>query len=295
MRRTHLKTVPPSLAIVTCTRYAALASEDLLLIDALRRRGIEAAHAAWDDSSVDWLSFDLAVVRSVWDYPARLGDFLAWARRLRRVLNPLSVLEWNTDKRYLADLATAGLPVIPTRFLGPGDDFEIPVPPFLVKPAVSNGALDTAWYPEGNADRAGAHVRRLQSAERIVLIQPYLSAVAVEGEVALVFLGGRYSHAIRRAASLRRPGETPNGAVPPAEVRVHEPTPVELALAEKTLNCVPGGSSQLLFGRVDLVAGADGMPVVLEVELTEPALFLDFSAGSVERLADALVAALGPA
>jgi glutathione synthase/RimK-type ligase-like ATP-grasp enzyme len=282
----------PSVAITTCTRYAALASEDLLLIDALNRLGVEVSHLAWDDPQVDWSSFDLAVVRSVWDYPARLADFLTWARRPRRVLNPLAVLEWNTDKRYLGDLAAAGLPVIPARFHGPHDDFEMPVPPFVVKPAVSNGALDTAWYQAGDETAARAHVRRLQASGRTVLLQPYLPAVETEGEAALVFLGGRYSHSVRRAASLRRPGRTPDGAVPPSGVRAHEPSPAELALAEEALRCVPGGPSGLLFGRVDLVAGPGGTPVVLEVEVTEPALFLDFSAGGVERLAEAVVAAL---
>jgi len=280
-------------AIVTCVRYAAAAKEDLALIGALRRLGVEADHAAWDDPEIDWLSFALAVVRSPWDYPQRLDDFLGWARRPRRVLNPLPVLEWNTDKRYLADLATAGLPVVPTRFLGPGDDLEMPRPPFVVKPAVSNGAIDTAWYRAGDEDAARAHVRRLQSSGRSVLIQPYLEGVETEGEAALVFIGGNYSHSIRRAGSLKRPGATPEGAVPPRDVRPHEPTPTERALAERVMACAPGGAAGLLFGRVDLVSGPDGTPMVLEAELTEPALFLDFSEGAVERLAGAVAAALG--
>jgi glutathione synthase/RimK-type ligase-like ATP-grasp enzyme len=283
--------MPEAVAIATCLRYAGQAKEDLAVIDALRRRGIEAVHAAWDDPQVDWPAFDLVVVRSPWDYPERPDDFLDWARRLRRVLNPFSVLRWNTDKRYLGDLAAAGLPVIPTRFLGPGDDFEVPQPPFVVKPAVSNGAQDTAWYRAGEAEEAPAHVRRLQSSGQAVLIQPYLVDVASEGEIDLVFLGGRYSHSIRRAASLKRAGLTPNSPVPPSGVRACEPTPAERALAERVMACVPGGPSGLLYGRVDLVTGPDGTPVVLEVELTEPALFLDFTEGGVDRFADAITAA----
>jgi glutathione synthase/RimK-type ligase-like ATP-grasp enzyme len=208
------------------------------------------------------------------------------------VLNPLPILRWNTDKRYLADLAAAGLPVIPTRFLASDDDFEAPQSPFVVKPAVSNGAQDTAWY-RGDTAEARIHVHRLQSSGRTVLIQPYLADVETSGETDLVFLGGRYSHSIRRAGSLKRPGLTPDSPVPPSAVRAHEPISAERALAERALACVPGGPSGLLYGRVDLVTGPDGTPMVLEVELTEPALFLDFTEGGVERLADAVAAALG--
>jgi hypothetical protein len=281
-----------TVAIATCSRYAGQAKEDLHLIHALHRRGIEATHAAWDDPQVNWSSFTLVVVRSPWDYPQRLGDFLDWACRLRRVMNPLTVLRWNTDKRYLADLAAAGLPVIPTRFLSPGDDFEMPPPACVVKPAVSNGAQDTAWYHAGNAAEAGAHVRRLQSSGQTVLLQPYLEGVEWEGETDLVFLGGRYSHAIRRAASLERAGLTPDSPVPPSGVIAYQPNPAERALAEAVMASVPGGQSSLLYGRVDLVTGPDGAPMVLELELTEPALFLDFVEDGVGRFADAIERAL---
>jgi hypothetical protein len=281
-----------AVAVATCVRYA-VAKEDLALIDALHRLGLDAAHAVWDDPAVGWPSFDLVVVRSVWDYPQRVGDFLAWARRLRRVLNPLPVLEWNTDKRYLADLAAAGLPVIPTRFLAPGDAFEMPEPPFVVKPAVSNGAQGTAWYQAGDEAAARAHVGRLQAAGRAVLIQPYLAGVETGGEADLVFIGGSYSHSVRRAASLKRAGLTPDAPVPPSDVRADDPTPAERALAERVMECAPGGAAGLLYGRVDLVTGPGGTPTVLEAEFTEPALFLDFIDGGVGRLADAVAAELG--
>jgi len=184
------------------------------------------------------------------------------------------------------------VPVIPTRFLAPGDAFEIPASPFVVKPAVSNGAQDTAWYQAGDADKARDHVRRLHAAGRTVLIQPYLNRIEAEGEAALTFIGGSYSHSIRRSASLRRPGLPQGDAVPPEGVRAYDPTPAERALAERVMASAPGGPSALLFGRIDLVAGPDGAPMVLEAELTEPSLFLDFSEGGAERLADGIAAAL---
>jgi hypothetical protein len=150
-------------AIATCAAVAGVETEDLQVIEALTRRSINAVHAVWNDPAVDWSSFPLVVIRSTWDYPDHHRAFLAWAGQLRRVLNPLPILRWNTDKRYLNDLGSAGLPVIPTHFLTTKDVFEPPSSPFVVKPAVSYGAKDTARYDARNIAQARDHVRRLQA------------------------------------------------------------------------------------------------------------------------------------
>src|SRR5262249_16815119 len=155
--------------------------------------GIEAVHAVWDDPEVDWQSFTLVVIRSTWDYSDRRDEFLAWAGRLRRVLNPLRILRWNTDKRYLNDLARKGMPVIPTRFVEPEDVFEPPSFPFVVKPAVSCGAKNTARYDAGDIAEARDHVHRLQTCGRTVMVQPYLPDIEAKGEVSVLHIGGAYS------------------------------------------------------------------------------------------------------
>jgi glutathione synthase/RimK-type ligase-like ATP-grasp enzyme len=281
-----------TVAIATCAEVAGVEKDDLQLIEALNRRGIQAIHAVWDDAEVDWQSFALVVIRSTWDYPERRGEFLAWASQLRRVSNPLPILRWNTDKRYLDDLTRAGLPVIPTRFLDPEDVFEPPSTPFIVKPAVSCGAKNTARYHPGDLVQARDHVRRLQAQGRSVMIQPYLAGIEVKGKVALMFLGGAYSHTICRDALLKQPGLPDHKVAIPLNVRAYEPTPQERSLAERVMAHLPGGWPDLLYGRVDLVPGPQGEPMILEVELTEPSLFLDFSKNGVERLADCIANAL---
>jgi glutathione synthase/RimK-type ligase-like ATP-grasp enzyme len=293
MERQRSSTAPfPRIAIATCAPVAGVEKDDLALIAALRRRGVDATHAIWDDPAVAWSSFDLVVVRSTWDYPDRLSAFLAWAGRLPRVLNSLPILRWNTDKRYLNDLARAGLPVIPTRFLQPNDGLELPPPPFVIKPAVSCGAKDTARYQEGDETRAREHVGRLQALGRVVMLQPYLADIDEQGEVALMFIGGAYSHSIRRGALLNHP-ETPGDDRPrPLNVRAYEATDDERYLADQVMACVPGGPAGLLYGRVDLVPGPNGELRILEVELTEPSLFLEYSNEGVERLAESVVTAV---
>lgn len=278
----------PAIAIATCLEFVGREQDDLQIIEALRRRGFEAFHVAWDDPVVNWSSFTLVVIRSTWNYPNRLRDFLSWAGRLPRVLNPLPILKWNTDKRYLLELSEAGLPVISTCFIDPGSVFEPPSVPFVVKPAVSCGARDTARYQPSDRFEAHEHVLRLHSSGRTVMIQPYLSNIELTGETAVIFIGGRYSHSIRRDAVLRHVGMRAESVVPLSNVRAYEPTDEERLLADQVMASVPGESSELLYGRVDMIHGRDGSPVLLELELTEPSLFLDFSSDGVDRLASSV-------
>jgi glutathione synthase/RimK-type ligase-like ATP-grasp enzyme len=266
--------------------------DDLQVIEALRRRCVQAVHAVWDDPTLPWSSFRLVVIRSTWDYSERRAEFLAWAESLPRVLNPVPVLRRNTDKRYLDDLAKAGLPVIPTQFLEPGDHFQPPPAPFVVKPSVSCGAKDTARYEAGST-AAGDHVRRLHTDGRTVLVQPYLSGIDVAGEVAVMFIGGVYSHSIRRGALLQTGASPDLAASLPLNVQAHEAASEERTLAEQVLRQVAADPAELLYARVDLVPGPNGKPLILEVELTEPALFLEFSNGGAEAIAAALESGRG--
>ena len=282
----------PGVAIASCSQFAGTEKEDHRVIDALRARGVSTAHAAWDDPAVDWLSFALVVIRSTWDYPQRLADFLAWASRLRHVLNPFPILKWNTDKHYLNDLANAGLPVIPTEFLEPDDRFALPSEPFVVKPAVSCGAKDTARYCIDQGAKACDHVRRLQASGRTVMVQPYLAEIERSGEVSMMYIGGEYSHAVRRGAVLNDQTSPKVEIEYAPDVRAHEASPAERLLGDRVMAHIPGSPTHLLYARIDVISTSAGTPMLLEAELTEPTLFLEFSKDGVERLADCISAAL---
>jgi glutathione synthase/RimK-type ligase-like ATP-grasp enzyme len=254
-------------------------------MEALASRGIEAFSAVWDDGSVDWGRLDLVVVRSTWDYPARRDAFLAWAESVPRILNAPDVLRWNTDKRYLAAL---GPQTIPTNFLEPGRPFVVPGFPFAIKPSVGAGSIGAARYDAGD-ERAREHVARLHAAGQTVMVQPYVEAVDHEEELALHFVGGEFSHAIRKAALLPRGGEPGQGLFVEERISSAEPSDEELELAERTLEAVPFARRELLYARVDLLPG----PVVLEVELTEPSLYLAYGEGAADRFADAIADASG--
>lgn len=198
-------------AYATCAELPAGDEDAPGVAAALAARGIGCEPAVWNDAAVDWERFDLVLVRSTWDYPPRRDAFLAWADALGdRIRNPPHVLRFSTDKRYLADLAAAGLPVVPTVFVAPGKpSAALPEREVVVKPAVSAGSLDTARHAD--PARAREHVAALLATGRTVMVQPYLPAVDTWGETALLYLDGRFSHAIRKGPLLSDGAATEGG------------------------------------------------------------------------------------
>lgn len=286
----------PRVALVTCAELPQLDTDDQLAVEPLRALGVDVETPVWDDPAVDWRRFDLAVLRNPWDYPRRREQFLAWTRTVPRLLNPPSIVEWNTDKVYLRELAAAGLPVVPTTWLVPGDAADLPAAgEFVVKPSVSAGSADTGRYDLGDQQQrtlAEAHVDKLLARGDTVMLQPYLSAVDTAGETAMLHIGGGFSHAIRKGPLLDGPDLRDGAPLWSEEITPREPSEQERDVARRTLEAIPGGAGQLLYARVDVIPGPDGAPVVLEVELTEPSLFLATSQGAPERLARAITAQL---
>lgn len=278
-------------ALVTCADLPDLDSDDQLLIAPLAERGIAAEPVVWSDPQADLSAYDLAVIRNTWDYFSRRDEFVAWAAAVPRLANPATVVEWNTDKRYLAELAAHGVPAVPTAWIAPGGAFEPPAGEYVIKPAISGGSKDTGRYGPNDADLARAHVADLQAAQRLVMVQPYLPAVETYGETALLFfaspLTGRleFSHAIRKGPILTGPYTGLDGLYAPEEVTRRTPTDAEHAVARAALDNAPEG---LLYARVDVIAGLDGSPVLVELELTEPSVFVAYAPGAADRFADAI-------
>jgi glutathione synthase/RimK-type ligase-like ATP-grasp enzyme len=282
-----------TVALVTASVARNLDDDLPPLGEALRWRGVATEVVVWDDPAVDWGRFALAVVRSVWDYPRRRGELLAWAEATARattLLNPPAILAWSSDKRYLDDLAVAGVPVVPTAYAAPGEAMAWPAADeVVVKPVVSAGSLDTDRYPSGRRSDAEAHVARLHADGRPAMAQPYMAGVERAGEIALVHIGGAFSHAIRKGPLLGPGLEVVAGLFVEEDIAPATPGEAELAVARAALAAVPGAAADLLYARVDLVPGPTG-PLVIELELVEPSLFLAHAPGSAERLAGEIAA-----
>ena len=275
----------PRVLLATCADVPAGDEDEQRGITALVAAGVDVAVAVWDDPAVDWTTADLVVVRSTWDYTLRREEFLDWAAQVPRLANPVEVLAWNTDKRYLDELAAAGVPVVPTTFVAPGEAFAPPAYEHVVKPTVSAGARDTRRFAAG--EDSGPHATALLQAGRMVMVQPYQAAVDEAGETAVLSFLGVHSHAARKAPVLVPSLADPNAVA----ISPRTATAAELAVAQAALACVPC-ADPLLYARVDVVPGPDGEPVLMELEVTEPCLFFAHAPGSAERFAAAVRAML---
>ncbi|MDX2677079.1 ATP-grasp domain-containing protein [Streptomyces sp. NY05-11A] len=261
---------------------------------ALERAGAEADGVFWDDPDVDWTSYDLVVIRSTWDYSWRADEFTAWAQKVAdvtRLANPAAVVRWNADKRYLGELAAAGVPTVPTRYLAPDDPADLPTGhEYVVKPTSGAGARYAARYTPDQHETAVGQLARMHDEGLTAMVQPYVRGIDAGGERALQFFGGRLLHASRKRAVLA-PGTAYDAQkVAHPGLEPWTPTPAEIAVAERALAAVPD-TPELLYARVDLVDGDDGQPCVMELELVEPNLFLFLHPESVPAVAAAIMAA----
>lgn len=303
----------PRIALVTAAAALPLDEDMPPLVAALEALGAEVSTPNWDDAGVDWSRFDLTVLRSTWDYVDRIDEFLAWARRCAtqtQLANPADVVAWNTDKHYLRDLCRAGVAVVPTRFVEPGADAAAELDAFLhsgpgavtageacafdqfvVKPSIGAGSRDAARYRREDRDRALEHLVRLHTQRRSAMLQPYLASVDAMGETALLYFAGTPSHAIRKGPLLRLDDGLVQGLFAPEEITAREPTADERALAAAAQAALPFPTP--LYARIDMIRDAKGAPVVLELELTEPSVFLMHAPGSAHRFARAILARCG--
>jgi len=279
------------IALVTATAAAHLDTDLPLLTAALDDAGVAHQVVAWDDPDVNWAGYELVVVRSTWDYHRRLDEFLTWVDTVATatvLANPPAMIRTNVDKRYLVDLATDGVDVVPTVVLDTvaaidaadlGGDI-------VVKPAVGAGANGARRIVDDVAT-ARAHARSLVAASAVV-VQPYLSAVDTAGEVGLVFIGGQFSHAFNKAALLGGHTEWADDLYAAEEITSRVARGQELALAEN----VAARYSGALYLRVDLLPGPHG-PLVSEVEAVEPSLFCHIDPMSAHRFARAVAEQIG--
>lgn len=283
-------------SIALATAFPAYALDDDLqpLVEACVRAKMSVSVVAWDDPTVSWPRFDAVVLRSTWDYTQRLAKFLAWCEAVStctRLFNPLDIVRWNTDKRYLRDLAGAGAPVIDSFFLAPGDDVAaLPaLEEFVVKPTVGAGSRGARRFIASECDEARKHAKALMDQGQHALVQPYLRDVDSAGETALLFFDGAFSHAIRKGPLLHRGTASTRALFAAEHITARVPSDDEMLAARKVIAALP--FAKPLYVRVDLLPSADG-PQLLELELTEPSLFLHHSEGAADRFVSALLTRL---
>ena len=284
------------LAWVTARDARGLDEDEPIALAALARTGVSVDVVDWNDPHARWSGYDRVVLRSAWDYPQHLSEFLAWVDTVDAVselVNPSATVRWNLDKQYLAALAEDGVSITPTAFVRPGETAEFPDGKFVVKPAVGAGSRDASWYRPDERDSATEHVTRLHAAEQTVLVQPLLASVAQDGEWPMVFIGGTFSHAASKRVSLPQAGAVETLFAAETNTQ-HVATADQISVATAAIDAVSRRLGTPTYGRVDLVRDDGGRYCVLEVELIEPSLFLPFvDATAADRFAEVLVRSPG--
>lgn len=288
------------IALATYHGISEQFDEDRLLAEALRGRGAQPSSLRWDDADADWQAFDLVVIRSTWDYTQRLEQYLTWTESVgERLRNAPALVRWNSDKRYLGDLAAAGVPVVPTRYVSPGGPLPALDGEIAVKPAISAGGRDTGRFSPPVHDEARRLIERIRGGGRTAMVQPYLESVDRDGETALVYIAGELAHVLRKRAVLAPDQVAPvrDDALGAAEamydphlVRVSSAEDDEVKLAQEVVDHLRRRFGAIpLITRVDTVRDGGGLPCVLELEAVEPHLYLTEAPATVERLADAII------
>lgn len=277
-----------SIAIVTCQVLPEPDPDQDLLMAALADAGLDAHLAAWDDTAVDWASYDIAVLRSAWNYIDNLDGFLDWAVHAgthTHLYNPVEVVQWNTHKGYLRDLAKKGIPVVPTAWLGVGEELDLADlmadrgwHEVVAKPVVGAASFLTERIDDPVA--AQDFWARL-CANGEVMVQPYLPSVQAYGERSLIWIDGELTHAVRKSPRFGDAEESVSDAVPIAGV--------ERELAEAVIADIP---HSLLYARIDLMRDEHDQPMVAELELVEPSLFLKQNPAALKRLVRGIAARL---
>jgi glutathione synthase/RimK-type ligase-like ATP-grasp enzyme len=290
---------PTRIGIVTGEEAPTLTADGRALSWALAQRGAATAALRWDDSSVDWATFDVALVRSCWSYYERLDAFQEWLSTVEdagvTLLNPGDVVRWNVHKSYLRDLEAAGVPVLPTAWVERGTDASLPEilarhgwDEAVVKPAVGTSS-DGVWRTSDAADAAARFDDQLAATD--LLVQAFAPEIG-DGELSLVCFQGEYSHAYRVVPAdgdfRAHPnfGGTLTAYDPPEHVRERA-----TGIVQAACDCVGVDPVELPYARVDGVI-RDGEFRLVELELVEPYLNLDSADGAAAAFADAVEAAI---
>lgn len=291
--------MPRPIALVSAAEARHLDTDLSLIVRALADRGVVADIKNWDDAVVDWSQYAAAIVRSPWDYHRRYAEFLAWidAVSVETVLeNPADIIKWSTDKVYLRELDDAGIPIIPTTYVSTleevrrlEDDGTLERD-IVVKPTISAGSNNTERHIESPV-KAAAHLGALIADGMTAMVQPYQRFIDERGETGLLYFNGQFSHAFRKGAILAERESDRNDLYVEEDIGPRTASEQERELGDQIMAFVVAKFGEApLYARVDVVRGSAGVPILMELELAEPSLFLHTSADSATRFASAVLA-----
>lgn len=265
--------------------------EDTLVIEALEKQGLKSIKLSWDDPNFDWSTTKYALFRSTWDYFYRFDEFSIWldkASQQTQFLNFESIIRWNIDKHYLQDLINKGIHCPPTEFIERGEQITLAdlyakynFNETVLKPAISGTSRHTFKLNPDNLAKYETIFKELISKETM-LLQPFQYNIIEKGEISLVLIDGKYTHAVLKVA---KEGDFRVQDSFGGTVHEYHPTYDEIAFAEKAINtCDP----KPIYARVDIFTDNDNQIALAELELVEPELWFRNNPKAADDLAKAI-------
>ena len=288
--------MPQRIALVSCEHAREHDTDLPLLVRAFGDRGVIPDIVNWDDAHVQWGSYQAAIIRSTWDYHRRYDEFLEWVEMVSRnttLHNSADIIRWNTDKSYLQELIDCNIDVIPTTYVRGAEDLvlanDVIKGDVVVKPTVSAGSNNTERHIQ-SPSAAAAHIAALIDAGQAVMVQPYQRFIDERGETGMLYFNGEFSHAFRKGAILATGDNIKNGLYVEEDIGPRIASDEERDLGDAVLHFVMQKFGYApLYARVDVVRGVGGYPVVMELEMAEPSLFLHVDAQSATRFVKAFL------
>lgn len=266
--------------------------EDSLLFSLLSQKGLDIHRAIWDDPKVRWEDFGLVLIKSPWDYFEKFSQFNQWLDKIAaagiRMLNPYSIIKWNSDKHYLQEMISDGFDVIPSAIIESGAIANLA--PFfsqfntqqlIIKPCVSGGARNTFTVTPHNLPELQPKIDALVQ-EEAYLVQPFIKEIETAGEWSFIFFNGALSHCVVKRP---RSGDFRVQLAHGGSVHIATPQPDHVQRATAFVERFAKGC---LYARVDAVI-IDNVLTLMELELIEPYLFLGTVPGGYENYAAALL------
>jgi glutathione synthase/RimK-type ligase-like ATP-grasp enzyme len=271
---------------------ATVESEDDKLLNFLKEKGLNIEKVIWNDRDINWGDYSLAILKSPWDYFDLIEEFYHWLDHLEakkvKLLNPIEVVRWNSNKKYLQEIEAAGLKIIPSAFINKKEDVTLKyffekfnTNKLIVKPCISGGAKNTFKVTAENVEEVNQKLDQFIQNEDFI-IQPFLPEILESGEWSFIFFNGIYSHSLIKQA---KPGDF---RVQPAHGgSVHPQRPGKEIIATAQLY-VSLFAKKCLYARVDGTF-VNGEFLLMELELIEPFLFLNTDPQNYEKYYKALM------
>ena len=263
--------------------------EDQLLQTALEKKGLKVCKKDWADTDFDWTTTKYAIFRTTWDYFERFKEFFNWLENTKNkttFINSAEIISWNIDKHYLKDLQKKEINIAPTLFIEKGDTITLSDlfektnwEEAVIKPAISGAARHTYRLTQDNYQEHESIFQELIKKE-CMLFQSFLENIILLGEISLIIIGGKFTHAVRKIA---KNGDFRVQDDHGGKVEKYTPTQEEIIFAE---NCIKATPFKPIYARVDIVYDNDNKLSLSELELIEPELWFRNHPESAEKLSE---------